>query len=128
MSIGTSQTLSKDCATDVDTNTVVYDLQAADSGRSDFSVAGITPPSSKLMNIGHQTGKSGEARHKVGLDRTEIDAFGVPATLSTYVVQVRPPSSALTNAICLEEVNRLVDFIIEGGANANWVKILNNEV
>lgn len=128
MSIGTTQTLSKDCATDVDTNTVVYDLLAADSGRSDFSVAGITPPTAKLMNIGHQTGKSGEARHKVGLDRTEIDAFGVPATLSTYVVQVRPPSSALTNAICLEEINRLVDFIIEGGANANWTKILNNEV
>lgn len=128
MSIGTSQTLSKDCATDVDTNTVVYDLQAADSGRSDFSVAGITPPSAKTMNIGHQTGKSGEARHKVGLERTELDAFGVPATLSTYVVQVRPPSSALTNAICLEEVNRLIDFIIEGGANANWTKILNNEV
>jgi hypothetical protein len=128
MSIGTSLTLSKDSATDVDTNTVVYDLLAADSGRSDFSVAGITPPSTKTANIGHQVGKSGEARHKVGLDRTEIDAFGVAATLSTYIVQVRPPSSALTNAICIEEVNRLVDFIIEGGSNANWTKVLNNEV
>lgn len=128
MSIGSSLSLSKDSAADVDTNLSVYDLQAADSGRSDFSVAGITPPSAKTMNIGHQVGKSGEARHKVGLDRTEIDAFGVAATLSTYIVQVRPPSSALTNAICLEEVNKLIDFCIEGGSNANWTKILNGEV
>jgi hypothetical protein len=128
MSIGTSLTLSKDCATDVDTNTVVYDLQAADLGESNFSVAGLIPPTAKTLVIGHTTGKSGEARHRVGLDRTEIDAFGVPATLSTYVVQVRPPSSALTNAICLEEINRLVDFIVEGGTNANWTKVLNNEV
>jgi hypothetical protein len=128
MSIGTSISLSKDSATDVDTNLSVYDLQAADSGRSDFSVAGLTPPTAKLMDVGHQTGKSGEARHKVGLNRTEVDAYGVAATLSTYIVQVRPPSLALTNAICLEEVNKLVDFVIEGGSNANWVKILNNEV
>jgi hypothetical protein len=128
MSIGTSISLSKDSATDVDTNLSVYDLQAADSGRSDFSVAGLTPPTAKLMDIGHQTGKSGEARHKVGLNRTEVDAYGVPATLTTYIVQVRPASLALTNAICLEEVNKLVDFIIEGGTNANWTKILNNEV
>jgi hypothetical protein len=128
MSIGTSQTLSKDSATDVDTNTVVYDLQAADAGKSTFSVAGITPPAAKLLSISHQEGKAGEARHSVRLDRTEQDALLVPATLSTYIVQVRPPSSALTNAICIEEVNRLVDFIIEGGANANWTKILNGEV
>jgi hypothetical protein len=128
MSIATPQTLSKDCATDVDTNTVVYDLQAADNGRSDFSVAGITPPSAKLMHVSHTTGKSGEARHNVGFDRTEVDAFGVPATCSTYIVQIRPSNSALTNAICLEEINRLVDFVIEGGANANWTKVLNNEV
>jgi hypothetical protein len=128
MSIGTSISLSKDSATDVDTNLSVYDLQAADSGRSDFSVAGLTPPTAKLMDIGHQTGKSGEARHKVGFNRTEVDAYGVPATLTTYIVQVRPASLALTNAICLEEVNKLVDFIIEGGTNANWIKILNNEV
>jgi hypothetical protein len=128
MSIGTSLVLSKDPATAVATNQVTYDLQAADSGRSDFSVAGITPPATKTANIGHQVGKSGEARHKVGLDRTEIDAFGVPATLSTYIVQVRPASSALTNAICLEEVNRLIDFLIKVASNGNWTKVLNNEV
>lgn len=128
MSLGTSQTLSKDSATDVDTNTVVYDLQAPDAGRSTFSVAGLTPPVEKLFSVSHQVGKSGEARHSARLDRTEVDAFGVPATVSTYVVQVRPPNSALTNAVCIEEVNRLVDFIIEGGTNANWTKVLNNEV
>lgn len=128
MSIGTSLTLSKDTPTDVDTNTVVYDLQAADAGQSTFSVAGLTPPTEKLVTISHQVGKSGEARHLVRLDRTEVDAFGVPATVSTYVVIVRPPSSALTNAICIEEVNRLIDFLIEGGANGNVTKVLNNEV
>lgn len=128
MSIGTSLTLSKDTPTDVDTNTVVYDLQAADAGQSSFSVAGLTPPASKVVTISHQTGKSGEARHLVRLDRTEVDAFGVPATISTYVVIVRPPSSALTNAIAIEEVNRLIDFLIEGGANGNVTKVLNNEV
>lgn len=128
MSLGTSLSLSKDSATDVDTNLGVYDLRAADLNKSEYSVAGITPPSEKVLTISHETGKSDEARHLVRLDRTEVDAYGVAATVSTYVVQVRPPSTALTNAICIEEVNRLVDFIIEGGSNANWTKVLNNEV
>lgn len=128
MSLGTSLALSKDSATDVDTNTSAFDLRAADLNKSEYSVAGLTPPSEKLLTISHETGKNGEARHLVRLDRTEVDAYGVAATVSTYVVQVRPPSTALTNAICLEEVNKLVDFIIEGGTNANWTKILNNEV
>jgi hypothetical protein len=128
MSLGTSLALSKDPATDVDTNLSTFDLQAADLGKSVYSVAGLTPPSAKLLTVSHETGKSGEARHLVRLDRTEVDAYGVPATVSTYVVQVRPPSTALTNAICIEEVNKLVDFIVEGGSNANWTKVLNNEV
>lgn len=128
MSLATSQSLSKDSATDVDTNLSVYDQRFADDSRSVFSVAGLTAPIEKLFTASHQTGKAGEVRHSVRLDRTEVDAYGVAATVSTYVVQVRPPNTALTNAICLEEINKLVDFIIEGGTNANWTKILNNEV
>lgn len=128
MSLATTQALSKDSPTDVDTNTVTYTLQYADSGRSSFSVSGLTPPNAKGMTVSHETGKGGEARHLVRLDRTEVDSFGVPATLSTYVVIVRPPNTALTNSICKEEVNRLIDFLIEGGANANVDAILNNEV
>lgn len=128
MSLGTSLLLSKDSATDVDTNVSTFDLRAADLNKSEYSVAGLTPPAEKLLTVSHETGKSGEARHLVRLDRTEVDAYGVPATVSTYVVQVRPPSTALTNAICIEEANKLVDFIIEGGSNANWTKILNSEV
>jgi len=128
MALGTSLSLSKDCATDVDTNLSVYDLRAADLQKSEFSVAGLTPPLEKLLSVGHQTGKAGETRHSVRLDRTEVDAFGVAATCSTYVVQVRPPNTSMTNAICLEEVNKLVDFIVEGGSNSNWTKVLNNEV
>ena len=128
MGLATTQALSKDSVTDVDTNTVTYSQRYADSGRSVFSVSGLTPPNEKLLTISHEEGKSGEARHLVRLDRTEVDAFGVPATLSTYVVIVRPPNTALTNSICKEEVNRLIDFLVEGGANANVDAILNNEV
>jgi hypothetical protein len=128
MSLTTPQALSKDSATDVDTNTVSYVQRYADVNRSEFSVAGLTPPNEKKLTVSHETGKNGEARHLVRLDRTEVDSFGVPATLSTYVVIVRPPNTALTNAICIEEVNRLVDFLIEGGSNANVTALLNNEV
>ena len=128
MSLATSQTLSKDTATDVDTNTVVYALRAADIGRSEFSVAGLTLPNEKKLTVSHEVGKSLEQRHLVRLDRTEVDAYGVPATVSTYVVIVRPSNTAITAAICIEEVNRLVDFLIEGGSNANVTAILNNEV
>jgi hypothetical protein len=122
------QALSKDSATDVDTNTSSYVLQYADSGESKYSVAGITPPAAKGLTVGHETGKDGVQRHRVRLDRTEVDAFGVAATVSTYVVIVRPPNTALTNAIVLEEVNKLVDFLIEGGANANVTALLNGEL
>lgn len=128
MSLATSQTLSKDSATDVDTNTVVYALRAADIGRSEFSVAGLTLPQVKKLTISHEVGKSDEERHLVRLDRTEVDAFGVAATVSVYMVIVRPSNTAITAAICIEEVNRLIDFLIEGGSNANVTAILNNEV
>ncbi len=128
MSFSTPQALSKDSATDVDTNTASYVLRAADSGKSEFSVAGLTLPAEKLLTISHETEKDGTERHLVRLDRTEVDALLVPATVSCYIVIRRPPSTALTNAIILEEVNRLVDFLIEGGTNANVTALLNNEV
>lgn len=128
MSLGTSQSLSKDTATDVDTNLAVYALRAADLGRSEFSVAGLTLPLEQKLTVSHETGKGGEQRHLVRLDRTVVDSLNVPATLSTYVVIVRPSNTAVTNAICIEEVNRLVDFFIEGGSNANVTAVLNNEV
>jgi hypothetical protein len=128
MALATTQTLSKDTATDVDTNTVVYSLRAADIDKSIFSVAGLTLPNEKKMTVSHETGKSGEQRHLVRLDRTEVDAYGVSATVSVYMVIVRPSNTAITNAIILEEVNRIIDFLIEGGSNANVTAILNNEV
>jgi len=127
MSIGTSLALSKDSATDVDTNTATYALRAADLTRSEFSVAGLTLPAEKKLSISHETGKGGEQRHLIRLDRTEVDAYGVAATVSVYTVIVRPSNTAITNAIILEEVNRLVDFLIEGGSNANVTAVLNNE-
>jgi hypothetical protein len=127
MALATSQSLSKDSATDVDTNLAVYALRAADIGRSEFSVAGLTLPNEQKLTVSHETGKNLEQRHLVRLDRTAVDAFGVAATVSTYVVIVRPNNTAITAAICIEEVNRLVDFLIEGGSNANVTAILNNE-
>lgn len=128
MSLATTQALSKDSATDVDTNTVTYAQRFADQNKSVFSVAGLTSPVEKLLTVSHETGKSGEQRHLIRLDRTEVDAFGVAGTVSVYTVIVRPPNTALTNAIILEEVNRMVDFLIEGGSNANVVAVLNGEV
>jgi hypothetical protein len=128
MSLATTQTLSKDSATDVDTNTVVYTAQAQDLGKSVFSVSGLTLPAQKLLTVSHDTGKNGEQRHLVRLDRTETDSLLVPATVSVYMVIVRPVSTAITNAVILEEVNRLIDFFIEGGANANLTAVLNGEV
>ncbi len=128
MSLGTSLSLSKDSATDVDTNLAVYALKAADLGRSEFSVAGLTKPAAQELTVSHETGKNGEERHLVRLDRTAVDAVLVPATVSVYMVIVRPPNTAITNAIILEEVNRLVDFCIEGGSNANVTALLNGEV
>jgi hypothetical protein len=127
MPIATPQALSKDSPTDVDTNTVSYAQRFSDESKSVFSVAGLTPPVEKKLTISHETGKAGEHRHLIRLDRTEVDALGVPGTLSTYVVIVRPPNTALTDAICIEEVNRLIDFLIEGGANANVTAVLNFE-
>ncbi len=128
MSLATSQALSKDTATDVDTNLSTYVQRAADLGRSEFSVAGLTLPNEKKLTVSHETGKSGEQRHLVRLDRTEVDALLVPATSSVYLVIVRPSNTAITNAILLEEVNKLIDFLIEGGSNANVTAILNSEV
>jgi hypothetical protein len=127
MSLATSQALSKDTATDVDTNLSTYVQRAADLGKSVFSVAGLTLPNERTLTVSHETGKSGEQRHLVRLDRTEVDALLVPATSSVYMVIVRPSNTAITNAILLEEVNKLVDFMIEGGSNANVTAILNNE-
>jgi hypothetical protein len=126
--LATTQTLSKDSATDVDTNTVVYTERFADQNKSVFAVSGLTAPNEKKLTVSHETGKGGEARHMIRLDRTEVDAFGVPGTVSVYMVIVRPPNTALTNTVILEEVNRLIDFCIEGGANANVVAVLNDEV
>jgi hypothetical protein len=127
MALATSQALSKDTATDVDTNLSTYVAQAQDLGKSIFSVAGLTLPNQKLLTVSHDTGKNGEQRHLVRLDRTEVDSLLVPATVSVYVVIVRPASTAITNAIILEEVNKLVDFLVEGGTNANVTAVLNGE-
>lgn len=128
MAIGTSLSLSKDSATDVDTNLRVFDLRAADLKRSEYSVAGLTKPAERLLTISHEVAKGGEERHLVRIDETVLDALLVPATISVYIVIVRPPNTAVTNAVILENVNELVDFLIEGGSNANVTKILNSEV
>lgn len=128
MALGATLSLSKDTPTDVDTNLTVFAQRFADSDHSEYSVSGLTLPAEKVLTVSHTTGKGGEQRHLVRIDRTEVDAALVPATASFYVVFVRPPSTALTNAIFKEIVNQLVDFLIEGGTNANVDAILNGEM
>lgn len=127
MAIGTSLSLSKDTATDVDTNLTVFDLRAGDLDHSEYSVAGLTLPAKKVFSISHLDTKAGNVRSKVGIDRTEVDANLIPATVSVYMVIDRPPSTAITNAVILEVANQMVDFLIEGGVNANVTKVLNRE-
>lgn len=128
MSLGSSLSLSSDCATDVDTNLKVFDLRAADLNKSEYSVAGLTLPNARVLTVSHDTGKNGEQRHLIRVDHTVVDANLMPATMSTYVVIVRPPNTAVTDALLKENVNCLVDFLVEGGANANVGKVLNSEV
>lgn len=123
-----SQALSSDCATDVDTSLSTYVRNYADAGRSVFSVAGLTLPASQILSIGHEVTKAGNQRHLVRDDQTVVDALLVPATLGVYLVIDRPANTAITNAIVLGSVNRIVDFLIEGGSNANVTKVLNNEL
>lgn len=127
MALAASQSLSKDSATDVDTNLTVFVAQAQDLNQSVFSVAGLTLPAQKLLTVSHEVGKNGEQRKLVKIDRTEVDALLVPATFSAKLTIVRPASTAITNAICIEVINQLIDFLIEGGANANVTAILNGE-
>lgn len=128
MSLTSPLNLSKDSATDVDTNLSAFALRAADIDYSEYSVAGLTLPAAKVLTISHETRKAGEHAILAKIDRTEVDAYGVPATISVKFNIVRPPSTALTNAIILEVVNQLVDFLIEGGSNANVTALLNREV
>jgi hypothetical protein len=127
MSIGTSLALSADCATDVDTNLLTYDLRAADLVRSEFSVQSLTLPTEKILTISHETTKAGVQRHLIRIDHTLVDSALVPATASVYLNIVRPPNTAITNAAIIAMVNALVDFLIEGGANGNVTRVLNNE-
>lgn len=128
MSLGSSLSLSENCATDVDTGLRVYDLRAADLNRSEYSVAGLTKPNEQALTVSHEIAKAGEERHLVRVDETVVDALLVPATVSVYIVIVRPPNTAVTNALIIKNTNLLVDFLIEGGSNANVTKILNSEV
>jgi hypothetical protein len=122
--------LSKASATpDNDTSLDTYVLRAADlDAGSKFSVAGLAAPLEKTLEVSHETTKAGRIRTRVRLARVEQDALLVPQSFTLSLVFDRPPSTAITNAIILEEVNKLVDFLIEGGANANVSALLNQEV
>jgi hypothetical protein len=123
-----TQSLSQDSATDVDTNLTVFTKRFADSDKSVFSVAGLTLPNENKLTVSHETTKAGNQRHLIRTDLTVVDAFGVPATAGVYLVIDRPSNTAVTDTILKQMVNRLVDFLVEGGANANVTAVLNNEV
>lgn len=120
--------LSKDSATDVDTNLTSYIKRYADAGKSEYSVAGLTKPIAKGFKVSHDIGKAGEERHLTSINETVVDAFGVSATCTWNLTCIRPPNTAITQAVLLENLNKLIDFCIEGGSNANIVAVLNGEV
>lgn len=127
MALATTQTLSGDSPTDVDTSTTVFVQRFSDEAKAVFSVSGLTAPAEVKLTVSHELGKAGEKRHLIRLDNTASDAFGVPATASWYVVGVIPPSSAFTATALRNQLFQLIDFLIEGGAGANIISILNNE-
>jgi hypothetical protein len=127
MPIGTSVALSQDTPTEVDTNTVAFVLRAADSGKSIYSVAGLSLPVETLLTISHETTKAGNQRHLVRIDSTNVDSLLVPATASVYLVIDRPPSLAHSANSITAQINQLIDFFIESGAG-RIAAILNNEV
>lgn len=127
MSLGTSLSLSKDPATDVDTNLRVFDLRAADLNQSEYSVAGLTLPNERKLKISHEILKDSSIRSLMRFDETVVDAVLMPATASAYCVIHRPANTAVTDALIKELVNMLVDFLVES-SNANVTKILNREV
>jgi 3D (Asp-Asp-Asp) domain-containing protein len=124
----TDQTLSKDSATDADSNTQVFSVRYADSDGSKFAVSGLTAPDERTLAISHTTDKNGNVRTVVRIDCVAVDSNLVPATASVYFNMVRPPSSAFSNADIIGLTNQLVDFLIEGGSNANVTKLINQEV
>lgn len=122
-----THTLSKDVPTAVATNTSIYTCRWRDKGASEYSVSGLVLPTERKLSIKHEVGKAGEGRHLTRFDRTEVDAYGIPATLGVYNVIVRPSNTAITNAIVIEELNRLIHLLI-ATSNANVTALLNGEV
>ncbi len=125
--LGTSLALSPDVPTSVATNGVTYVLRAADLGRSEYSVAGLALPTERKLLVSHDTGKSGEQRSMIRIDKTEVDSLGVAATGSVYLVVVRPPNTAITNALLIASLNSLLNLLAVS-ANGNFTALLNREV
>lgn len=126
MSLGSSLSLSPDVATAVDTNAVTFAQRFSDSQKGEYSVAGLTLPASKLIRVSHETTKDGTERHLVRYDQVLVDSELVPATASVYFNVVRPPNTAITDAVLIAMVNTLVDFLADD-ANGNVTKLLNSE-
>lgn len=127
MALASSLALSGDSATDVDTNLVTFVQRFSDDGKSVYSVAGLTPNTEFKFSVSHTTDKDGTQRHLVRVDRNFVNALNLPVTLSNYLVMVRPPDSVVTNAYMISALNCLIDFLIEGGSNANVTAVLNGE-
>jgi len=127
MSLGTSLSLSKDVVTRVNTNLSVYALRAADMGQSEFSVAGLTLPNEDKLSVRHDLTSGGVQRKVARIDKTVVDSVLTPATASFHVVFTRPPNTAVTNAVIIELVNKMVDFLVTN-SNANVTALLNGEV
>jgi len=91
-----------------------------------YSDASAPLGSPKTLSVSHSQVNRGAAgvadRHLVRLDRTEVNASGVAATASVYVV-LEVPRSIVTEAQTLDMVTQLKNFL----SSANLDKILNNE-
>lgn len=127
MSLTAPAVLSPDVATAVATNTISYALRFSDQDHAEFSLAGLTPPETKILSVRHDIGKNGEGRHVVRLDSSIPDSLQKVYTGSVYVNFVVPPSADFTAAAMAAMFNQLANWL-STSANANVTKILNSEV
>jgi hypothetical protein len=124
---GTSLACSPDQSTAVATNQVTYQLRGEDGAQSLYAIQGVTYPSEFLLKIGHKTDKNSVRRSVLQVVDTRIDSLNVPSTATWGLTLVRPPSTAFTDALLIQQFSRLSN-LMNVAAGATLAKFLNLEV
>jgi hypothetical protein len=109
------------------TVSVTYTKRFEQEGKSLFSVAGLTPNTQKVLNIGHEVSRNGKQISTLaGLTRTFVDpasATGQTADCRVQLVIRRPDFVSLADVkIAIDEMKTLL------GQSTVVDQLLNQEV